>query len=238
MTTEPLVLIPGMMCDGRVFLDQITAFGADRAVQIASCGKHQSISLMAKHVLESAPAKFALAGHQMGGVVAMEVLRMAPDRVMRLAVMSCTPLAETPQEAAARETRIMQARAGHFDEVVRGEVPVSALAPGAGRMAVQASLTEILTAQGGGVFLAQSRAMQRRPDQQRLLRQLRGIPVMVLCGAHDTITPPRRHQFMAELTPHASLSVIETAGHVPPLESPKAVTAAMRQWLAAPYVLN
>ncbi|MHC0053262.1 alpha/beta fold hydrolase [Actibacterium sp. D379-3] len=233
---ETLLLLPGMMCDARVFSDQILAFNGTRAVQIAALCDAGSIAAMARGVLDGAPERFALAGHGMGAAVAMDVLRQAPDRVTRIALMSCTPLAETPQEAAAREERIVGARAGRLDEAIRAELPGSSLAPGPGRMAVQAALTEMAQTLGPEVFVHQSRAMQRRPDQQKVLRQLRA-PVLVLCGAHDTLTPPRRHEFMAELIPNATLSVIDAAGHMPLLEAPDAVTAAMRDWLAAPYRL-
>jgi pimeloyl-ACP methyl ester carboxylesterase len=90
---------------------------------------------------------------------------------------------------------------------------------------------------GAETFVAQSRAMQRRPDQQKTLRDCR-VPALVLCGAHDSVVPVRRHETMAELIPGAVLKVIEDAGHLPPLEQPEATTEALREWLAAPLVLR
>jgi pimeloyl-ACP methyl ester carboxylesterase len=90
---------------------------------------------------------------------------------------------------------------------------------------------------GAETFVRQSRAMQRRPDQQKVLRQFRA-PAMVICGAHDTLTPPRRHAFLAELIPNARLEIIDDAGHLPPVEAPGAVTGALREWLKMPMRLS
>lgn len=222
-----------MMCDARVFSDQILAFNSDRAVQIAPVSGASSVAAMAREVLDGAPRRFALAGHGLGAMVAMDMLRQAPERVARIALMSCSPLAETPQDAAAREARIVTMRAGRLLAAMADEVPKTALAPGPQQGMIIETINEMARGQGADVFVRQTRALQRRPDQQKVMRLLRA-PALVLCGAHDTIFPPRRHQFMAELIPNAVLEVIDDAGHMPHLETPEAVTAAMRRWLAAP----
>jgi pimeloyl-ACP methyl ester carboxylesterase len=90
---------------------------------------------------------------------------------------------------------------------------------------------------GADVFIRQSRALQRRPDQQKTLRKIR-VPALVLCGAHDTLTPPRRHEFMSELIPYAQLRIIENAGHIPTLEAPRETNAALAEWFRQPMVLR
>lgn len=235
--SEPLILIPGMMCDARVFSDQILALNTERAVHLAPLCLDSAVPAMARRVLDTAPARFALAGHGLGGVVAMELFRMAPDRVSRLALMSCTPLAETPQEAAAREPRIVRAQSGRLSEALREEFPADSFAPTASRQMIQAILDEMAGSLGAETYLRQSRAMQRRPDQQGVLRRLKA-PTLVLCGIHDKIAPPRRHEFMAELIRDARLEVIDEAGHMPMIEAPDAVTQALARWLAAPYRLG
>lgn len=234
---EPLVLVPGLMSDARVFSDQIMAFGSERAVHLAPVSDGRTISDMARKVLETAPPRFAVMGQGLGGLIAMDLIRIAPERVTRIAMISCTPLSETPQEAGAREDRIIAALAGRYEQVVRAEVPEAALAPGAGRAKVYRSLEVMLGAIGGEVFQRQSRALQRRRDQQKTLRRMHA-PALVLCGAHDTLVAAQRYETMAEMIPHAVHSVIEDAGHMPLLEAPASVTAALRPWLSAPYRLT
>lgn len=233
---EPLVLVPGLMADNRIFAHQVKGLGHDRAIHLAPPGRASSIPAMASAVLEAAPSRFALAGHGLGAMVAMDVLRQAPDRVARIALISCTPLAETPQDSAAREPRLIAARAGRLADAISEEFPARALAPGPGRLSVSALAADMAGDLGVDVYLGQSRAQQRRPDQQKVLRTTRA-PALVLCGAHDTIHPPRRHEFMAELMHSAELVVLDDAGHLPLLESPQAVTVALSRWLAAPYRL-
>lgn len=234
---EPLLLIPGMMCDARLFSPQITEFSAERAVQIASITNCETIEAMAQKVLDSAPAHFALAGLSMGAMVAMEIVHRAPERVTRVALMDTNSQSETPAIAASREPQIVGVMAGRLAEVMADVMRPEYLAAGPVRSEVLALMQEMAMALGEGEFVRQSRALQRRPDQQKTLRKIR-MPALVLCGAEDRLTPPRRHEFMSELIPYASLRIIEAAGHVPTLEAPVATNAALREWLAAPLVLR
>lgn len=234
---EPLVLLPGHMCDARLWSHPFLALNAERAVMVAPLTGASSIGALAQAALDAAPRRFALAGHGLGGMVAMEMLSRAPDRIARLALLDTSPLPETPHDAAAREPRIIGAQNGRLEDAAREEVPTAALAPGPGRFEVMQTLTEMARDLGAEAFVAQSRALQRRPDQQKALRDCRA-PALVLCGAHDTLFPVRRHETMAELIPGAVLKVIDEAGHLAPLEQPDAVTEALRDWLAAPLVLR
>lgn len=235
--SEPLVLVPGMMCDARVFMPQIVAVSRERPVHVASVTAGETIREMASNVLAEAPPRFALAGLSMGGIVAMEMLRRAPERVSRIALVSTTPLAETPAQAAWREPQIVQARAGNLRDALRAALAPDNLAPGTGRAAVLRVLDEMALALGAEVFIRQSRALQRRPDAQKVLRQAR-LPALVLCGAHDRLTPVKRHEFIAGLMPSARLEVIEDAGHLPTLETPEAATSIILDWLVNPLVLR
>lgn len=234
---EPLVLIPGMMCDARLYHAQINELSRDMAVMVAPATQGERIEEIASNILTAAPAKFALAGLSMGGIIAMEMLRRAPERVTRIALMDTNPLAETPQSAAAYEPMIVGAKSGRLEEVMRDFLRPSFLAPGPGRVAVLALCAEMTRDLGEGVFLRQIRALQKRRDQQGTLRKCK-VPTLVLCGEYDGLTPVKRHKFMAELIPYAKLEIIADAGHLPTLEQPEATTAALRTWMTQPFILQ
>jgi pimeloyl-ACP methyl ester carboxylesterase len=235
--TEPIVLLPPMLCDARVFMAQIVALSADTAVMVAPVTQGERIEEIASELLSQLPAKFALAGMGLGGVVALELLRRAPDRITRLALIATSPLPESPAFATTREPRIVAARAGRLADCIREELPATALAPGALRSLVLAQIMAMGLSLGPEVFVRQSRAMQRRKDQQSALHRIRQ-PVLVLCGEYDSLTPVKRHEVMAELIPFARLDVIAGAGAMPTLEQPDAVTRALRSWLRQPLVLR
>tara|TARA_B110000208_G_scaffold186090_2_gene242168 strand:- start:46 stop:756 length:711 start_codon:yes stop_codon:yes gene_type:complete len=235
--TEPLVFLPGMMCDARLFGPQIAELSADHCVTIAPVTQGERIEEIASGLLDQLPARFALAGLSMGGIVAMELLRRAPDRITRIALMDTNPLAETPPVAAAREPQIVGVRTGRLEQVMREEMKPHYLAPGLHRGEVLDLVMEMALTLGPEVFVRQSRALQRRRDQQGTLLKCK-VPTLVLCGAHDVLCPVKRHTFMAELIPYARLVVLENAGHLPTLEAPAETTQALRDWMKQPLILQ
>lgn len=234
---EPLLLLPGFMGDARLYWHQVIAISARRAVQVGNLGPGQTVEEMARWVLDAAPPRFALAGHWLGALVAMEILRRAPERVTRIALMDVNPLGESPQAAAERETHLVGARSGRLAEAILTEIPPEALAPGPGQTEILALQLEMAEALGPEIFIAQSRALMRRPDHQRTMRSAR-LPTLVLCGEYDRVCPVRRHEFLAEMMPHARFQLIRNAGHLAPLEQPEAVTAALEAWLSSPLLLR
>lgn len=235
--SDPLIFLPGMMCDARLFLPQIIALGHQRPIMVVPMTGADTIRLMAIAVLKAAPEQFALAGLSMGGMVAMEVARRAPERVTRLALMATTPLAEPPRAAAEREPQIIGAQNGRLDEVLRLAVPETCIAPGPMRGDIYRQYAEMARTLGPKVFADQSRALQRRPDLQRVLPRIK-VPTLILCGAHDTLCPVKRHEFMAEMIPGAVLKVLPEAGHFVTLESPDETSAALRDWLGDSLLLT
>ncbi len=227
---EPLVFLPGLMCDARVFWPQIAELSATTAVTVAPITQGERIDEIASGLLDILPMKFALTGLGLGGMVALEIVRRAPNRVTRLALMDTSPLAGTPQASAMRELLIVKAKSGRLEDVMRSEIPLAALAQGPNRAAVMEILLDMADTLGVDVYLKQARALQRVRDQQAVLRKLR-CPTLVMCGEADTINTVKRHSFMAELIPTGFLRVIEGAGHVPTLEQPQAVTDALIQWM-------
>ena len=234
---EPIVFLPGMMCDARLFGPQIAELSSEYSVMVGPVTRGERIEEIASGLLDELPGRFALAGLSMGGIVAMELLRRAPDRITRLALMDTNPLAETPQVAANREPQIVKVRAGRMEDVMREEMKPNYLAPGPFRNEILDLVMDMAHTLGPEVFIRQSRALQRRRDQQGTLRKCK-VPTLVLCGAHDALCPVKRHTFMAELIIGAELRVIESAGHLPTLEAPNETTQALRDWLRQPLILR
>jgi pimeloyl-ACP methyl ester carboxylesterase len=234
---EPVVFLPGMMCDARLFGPQIAALSPDYSVMVSPVTRGERIEEIASGLLDELPTRFALVGLSMGGIVAMELLRRAPERITRLALLDTNPLAETPQVAAAREPQIVKVRAGRMLDVMRDEMKPNYLAPGPYRGEILDLVMDMAQSLGPEVFVRQSRALQRRRDQQSTLRKCR-VPTLILCGAHDALCPVKRHTFMAELIHGAELRVLEHAGHLPTLEMPDETTDALRTWMRQPLYLR
>lgn len=235
--TDPLVVLPGFMADARAFMPQIVDLGADRPVTVILPNGAETVEQISLATLPALPPRFALLGHGLGGEVAIDILRRLPDRVSRIALISTDPLAEPPAVAASREARLVAARAGRLAEALAGELPPGALADMPWRDEVLALVADMGLRLGLASYVRQTRALQRRPDQQKTLRKLR-IPALVLAGAADRLVPVRRQEFLAGLMPMARLEVVHEAGHLPQLEQPEAVTAALRAFLAGPLVLR
>ena len=234
--TLPLVLLPGMMCDARIWAPQIEELTRETLVTVAPVSKADSVEAIAADLLPRLPADFVLAGHGLGGMVAMEMLRTAPARISRLVLMDTSCQTEQPAVAAAREPKIISAQCGRLDHVLREEIQSEHYASGHARLEIMQLMLEMGLRHGPGAFVRQSRAMQRRPDQQATLRRAK-TKTWVICGAQDAIYPPRRHEFIAHLMPNAELHVISGAGYLPMLEQPDAVTALLREVLGLPYLL-
>ena len=235
--SEPLVCIPGMMADARLFLPQLVALGTRYSVQVVLPTHGDSVEDMSQFVLDQAPAKFALIGQGLGGAVALDVLRRAAERVTRVVLISTPPLSESPQVAAQREMRIVAARSGRLGQAMAEEIPMEALADTEWRTDVLALVRDMAFGLGEGVFLRQTRAMQRRPDQQKTMRRIK-IPALIMAGEADTLLPVKRQEFTAGLMPYGKICVIAEAGHLPSLEQPDAVSQVIETFLNGPVLLR
>ncbi len=225
----PLVLLPGMMCDARLFAPQIATFSAQRAVHVAPLAA-DSIAACATHILQGAPPVFALAGLSMGGIVAMEILRQAPSRVDRIALLDTNPLAEADAIRARRALQIEKVQDGHLLDVIRDEMKPHYLANGPHRADILDLCMDMAASLGPATFINQSKALASRPDQTETLRSA-SVPALVLCGREDALCPVHRHELMHDLLSSSVLQVIENAGHLPTLEQPQETTAALSRWL-------
>lgn len=228
----PLVLIPGMMCDARLFTPQIAALSGDIPLHLAPINRADTVPTLAAEILANAPPVFALAGLSMGGIVAMEILRQAPERVAKIALLDTNPLAEKDAIKTRRLPQIKKVQDGQLQAVMRDEMTPNYLADGPHNAAHLELCMEMALGLGPAVFERQSRALMTRPDQTDTLRAA-DIPALILCGAEDKLCPVFRHEFMQSLMPRSTLHIVQNAGHLPTLEQPEETTEALRRWLEA-----
>lgn len=227
----PLLLIPGMMCDARMWGDLPTQLGIDvrHAVPVAG----ERVQDMAAAILHDAPSRFALAGLSMGGIVAMEILRQAPARVARLALLDTNPRAETPEAQARRAPQVARALSGKLEAVIRDEMKPNYLADSPDPQPILDLCMQMALSLGPQVFARQSHALGDRPDQCATLAAFKG-PALVLMGVADRLCPRDRHDQMHALMPQSRLVIIPDAGHLPSLENPAATLTALSDWLHQP----
>lgn len=231
-----LILLPGLMCDHAIWSPLLPELDALASCQIADYGEADSLAAMAEQVLAGAPPSFALAGHSMGGRVALEVLRMAPQRVERLALLDTGHLpraagAAGDDEARGRHALLAIARTrgvrAMAAEWVRGMVAPRRL----GDAGLIESIVGMFERKSAGTFERQIRALLQRPDASPVLQTCR-MPTLVLCGELDSWSTPAQHEAIAALLPARPPVVsIADAGHMAPMEQPGSVARAMVRWL-------
>ena len=226
----PLVLLPGMMCDERLFASQINELSTRREVHFAKITDHETISELASDVLNNAPPVFALAGLSMGGIVAMEIVSQAPERVERLALLDTNPLAELPDVLKRRGPQIDAIKNGQLKEIIRDEMKPNYLFDGVRKTEILKLCMDMALDIGPDAFIRQSIALRDRVDQKNTLGSYKR-PALVLCGRHDVLCPLERHELMHTLLENSKLEIIEDAGHLPTLEQPKITTMALASWL-------
>lgn len=237
MMSEPLVLLPGMMCDARQFFPQVTALSKTRCVTVAPVSQADRIEDIVTSLIAALPKSFALAGTDLGGVVAMELLSRVPERITRLALITTYPMPDTPQVSAAREPQIIKARSGKFDDVVYELASACQLAMTPQKFEHRSLLSDMASSLGKEVFVRQARAMQRRKDHQGTLRRCK-VPAIVVCGEQSADALKKRHQFMAGLLHNAEYREIAGSAAMPTLENPEGVIRALEDWLELPLVLR
>jgi pimeloyl-ACP methyl ester carboxylesterase len=231
---QALVLVPGLSCDRHVWQEQIAGLADIAEVTVGDTLKDDSIALMASRVLDAAPERFAIAGFSMGGYVAMEIWRRAPERVTRLALVDTNARADSEEQAALRRAAIATARSRGFEHVLRGSLR-QLVAPDCPE-ALFEEVVQMALRVGFGTYMDQQAAIMDRADSLETLGTVT-VPTMVMVGEADALTPPRLAEEMVQaLIQSASGAVYEViadAGHMAPMEQPEAVNAAFRRWLTA-----
>lgn len=228
---EPLVLVPGLSCNAALYASQWPALADGRPILVADHARDETLSAIVQRLLAAAPPRFALCGLSMGGYVAFEVLRQAPERVTRLALLDTSARPATSETNLPREQMIALAEKGAFDNVTtllwQKLVAPARLADEPLRLLVRRMADEV----GVDGFVRQQKAIMQRPDSRPVLAGL-SIPVLVLVGAEDEITPVAEARDMAGLAgARARLAIVPGCGHLSTLEAPEAVTAELLRWL-------
>lgn len=229
--TEPLLLIPGLNCTAALFESQSLWLGKDREILVADVSRDDTIAGFARRVLADAPGRFALAGLSMGGYVCLEILRQAPARVTRLALLDTSARPDS-EEATRRRLRLIRiAEGGRFADIhpLMWDRLVSRRHRGDGE--IEAVVTGMMQETGPEAFVRQQRAIMGRMDSLPGLSSIT-VPTLVLAGEQDEITPPEMARELADGIPGAVLEIVEDCGHLSTLEQPGAVNAAMARWLA------
>ncbi len=228
----PVVLVPGLLCSAEVFAQQAAALWPHGPVTIASTLEGETMAEIAAAILAAAPPKFALAGISMGGYVCLEIMRQAPERVIKLALLDTSARPDTPEQSAWRRGLVAQARSGNF-EMLLDEALRTILHPAHqnDRVLRELSVRMGLTVGIDG-FARQTEAAAARIDSRPSLPAI-AVPTLVLVGDSDPLTPPDRSKEMAAAIPNAKLVVIPECGHGSTLEQPEAVNRALIQWITA-----
>ena len=233
---HPLVLIPGLMCDATVWNAQIAALSDLAAVQVADHGLHDSLGAMAEAILRQAPMRFAVAGHSMGGRVALELMRRAPWRISGLALLdtSYVPLASGPAGERERQERaklLELAQQQGMRAVGERWLRIPMVHPDRfGDRELIERILGMIERRTPEQFAAQVRALLQRPDARELLGTIT-CPTLILCGREDAWALAAAHREMAALIPGSTLVSIPHCGHMSTLERPTPVNEALRAWL-------
>jgi len=228
---KPVVyLLCGLLCDHTVWQHQIAGLADIADIRAIAFAEDDRIEAMAARVLADAPARFALAGHSMGARVALEVVRQAPERVQRLALLDTGIHTPRPGEREQRLRLVDLASAQGMRALAAQWLPPM-LHPAHAALGVSGELVEMVARMDVERFVRQIEALLHRPDPAPVLDALR-CPVLVGVGAEDQWSPPSQHQDIARRIHRAQLEIFPEAGHMAPFEAPAAVTSALREWLS------
>jgi len=230
--STPVLLIPGLLSSPRLYADQVPQLWRLGPVTIADHTRDESMSAIARRILGSAPPRFALVGLSMGGYVAFEILRQAPERVAKLALLDTSARPDTPEQSELRRAQIELAKCGRLTEVVDASIPRLVLPKHRADPQVRQVLHQMAAEVGVEGFVRQQLANIGRPDSRPGLGAIR-CPTLVLVGDSDEITPLDRATEIASAIDGARLVTIPESGHSSTIEQPEFVTAALLEFLQA-----
>ena len=231
MNTDPIVLIAGHMCDERVFQKQIFVLSQLYSTNVIPITSYDTVESMADGILDKAPDTFALAGHSLGGIVAMQIMARQPERVTRLALLATNHRAESNKARQIRNKRMERVVNGELISVVKDEMKPAYLADTPDRDNYLDLIMKMAMDLGPDVFLRQSRAISNRPDQISTLEKIK-IPTMIFYGEFDTLCPPQTHFEMVQLIKGSKLVPVINSGHMVTLEQENFMSRKLVEWMS------
>ena len=227
----PTVLVPGLLCSPRLFAQQIPALWRQGPVQVADHTRAESIQAIAASILANAPLQFNLVGLSMGGYVAFEILRQAPERVLKLALLDTSARPDTPEQSERRNALIEVAREGNLVEINDRLWPILVHSSRQMNKALRIVIDAMATETGAEAFIRQQTAIIGRPDSRPDLPGIKSSTLVVV-GDEDQLTPHPLSQEIADEIPGARLEVLANCGHISTLERPEAVTRLLVEFFA------
>jgi len=231
LTKRPLVLVPGLLCDAALWTHQTTHLRDLADMTVVDVSGQDSMAAMAEAVLEQAPSgAFALAGLSMGGYVAHEILRQAPERVERLALLDTSARADSAEQTSRRRGLLELSAKGRFKGITPSLLPLYLHESRLNDEALTEAVIGMADRIGKDGFLRQQHAIMNRIDSRPFLPAY-DMPTVVICGRQDLATPLEVNEEMAALIPGARMVAVEDCGHLSTMERPEAVTAVLRYWL-------
>jgi len=230
---QPLVLVPGLLLTEDFWREQIGRL-SDIAHCLVPSGQYRQNDVrdMARAVLAEAPDRFALCGLSMGGYICQEIMRQAPERVTRLALLDTSARPDTPEQTERRRNFLQLAQLGKFRGITPQLLPFLLHPANLKTESLVARLMAMAEVIGPEGFIQQQMAIMGRPDSRPDLPRY-DLPCLILCGEQDALTPPELHEEMASLIPNARLAMVKEAGHLPPMERAGKVAQHLRRWLQA-----
>jgi pimeloyl-ACP methyl ester carboxylesterase len=226
----PIVLVPGLTCTARLYAGQIPALWPFGPVTIADHRRDDDMAAIARRILAAAPPRFALAGLSMGGYIAFEIMRQAPQRVAKLALLDTGARADTPEQTERRYVLMAKAKAGAYAEIPELAFPLYVHRKRHGDAALKSIVRAMAEETGLDGYLHQQQAIIGRPDSRPSLAAI-SCKTLVLVGEADEATPPDLAREIASGIPGARLVVVPGSGHLSTLEEPGAVNEALAEWL-------
>jgi pimeloyl-ACP methyl ester carboxylesterase len=232
MQSLPLVLVPGLTCTARLYGPQVAALWPFGPVMVADHRRDADMAAIATRILHNAPTRFALAGLSMGGYIAFAMLRQAPERIVKLALLDTSARPDTSEQTAGRHTQIAMAQSGRYGEIPDLAIPRYLNAKHQRDDRLTAIVRQMIAETGPEAFVRQEQAIMSRPDSRPLLAWIR-CPTLVVVGDADVATPPELNKEIADGIPGAKIVTIQDSGHLTTIEQPDAVNAALTEWLSA-----
>ena len=226
----PLVFIPGMMCDSRLFQPQISEFSKQYLVCITPVIYSDSIEKISFEILRQLPPKFTLIGLSMGGILAMEIIKKAPERVMKIVLMDTNFKSETSETKSKRIPQIKLVNEGKLEAVMKKQILQNYLVKNKKNQKILELCLKMAKELGKEIFINQSKALAARKNYKEILKKIK-VPSLIICGRYDRLCPIEVHREMESLIKYSTLEIIPDAAHLPTLEQPSYLNKILKEWL-------